>query len=350
MLNAQRAEVKKNRDLCMERLALEISEKKKKLEKINNILNEPMISVEAFNSLANQVATLRKNIQDMELKLKSQSNKPDDKLSIYKQQAALISKKKEKSLEDLKKSEEIKNKYEGDVNKMDANLKKVKGNDYNRGDFEKYANTLREKTTKYKKMLSELNEIKSELTNLQRTIEVLKNKKESYEKILKIVESQKGITGFSDVKDKLEEISEQKGKIDEQKGKTLEELAKLNVKIESQFKAKKAQLQPLIKELKELRNSYEETEKNFKEKKQKFDQITSSIENENTLLDQDVKKLKDDVYKTDTKITLFKYQNEVFDLKIKRLDGENDSQNSSEIIDKNFKTYRDFMKANVKSI
>lgn len=56
--------------------------------------------------MENHVVSLRRAINGMEEKLSKQSNPQDDKLAIYKQQAALTTKKKERTLEDLKRAEE----------------------------------------------------------------------------------------------------------------------------------------------------------------------------------------------------------------------------------------------------
>lgn len=50
--------------------------------------------------------TLRRNVNAMEDKLRREAKPEDDKLAIYKQQAQLITKKKERMIEDLKKTEE----------------------------------------------------------------------------------------------------------------------------------------------------------------------------------------------------------------------------------------------------
>jgi flavin-dependent dehydrogenase len=50
-----------------------------------------------------------------------------------------------------------------------------------------------------------------------------------------LTEKQKGIMGFSETRNKLEEISEKKGNIDEMKEKTLEEISKIQIEISPIF-------------------------------------------------------------------------------------------------------------------
>lgn len=257
MLAALRNEVKKNRQLCDERLRLEINEKKNKVDEIETILSMPKISMDELREMESKVAFLKRTVEILEDKLKNETNPTDDKLAIYKQQAALVSKKKERLLEDLKKTEEEQRKIEAEVAKKDQALEKLRGPGYKtKDDFKKYANNLREKTNLYKKMKDELKDIAAEISVLSRTESVLKARKDAVDQEIKKIEIEKGIFGASSIQNKLEEISEKKGEIDEQKGKTLEEISKIVLTIENQLKLKRATLQPLIRDLKELRKNY----------------------------------------------------------------------------------------------
>jgi len=257
MLAALRNEVKKNRQLCEERLRLEINEKKNKCEEIEGILNLAKISGEELGQMENKVVYMKKTVESLEEKLKNEANPTDDKLAIYKQQASLVSKKKERALEELKKVEDEQKKVEAEVAKKDQALEKLRGPGYKtKDDFKKYANNLREKTNQYKKMKDELKEIAAEISVLSRTEAILKSRKDGIDLDLRKTEADKGILGATSLQGKLEEISEKKGEIDEKKGKTLEEISKIVGTIEEQLKLKRATLQPQIKDLKELRKNY----------------------------------------------------------------------------------------------
>ena len=57
---------------------------------------------------------MRRAVTTLEEKL-AKENPSGDKLTIYKQQAALVAKKKERIMEDLKKAEDDKNKLEKEI-------------------------------------------------------------------------------------------------------------------------------------------------------------------------------------------------------------------------------------------
>ena len=257
MLMGLRAEVKKNRDLCNERLANEINDKKNKLDQIQQLLAEPPVPQSELNKLENTVVMLRRAVQNLEDKLAREVNPDEDKLAMYKKQANLVAKKKEKIMEDLKKLEEEKAGLEKDIQRKEQEIQKVKGPNYKSADdFKQYAAGLRDKTTKFKKLKDEMKEIKAEASILQRTEQIVRAKKAEYEAQLKQVEARLGVLGYTDTKQKLEEISEKKEGIDEQKGKTLEEISAIVQKLQVQIQTKRSKLAPLVEDLKKLREQY----------------------------------------------------------------------------------------------
>lgn len=89
-----------------------------------------------------------------------QSNPADDKLAVYKTQAATASKKKEQKSDELKNLETEKEALEKMMTEREQQYILQKGTKYmKRDDFRDYAMKLREKNKKYKVMKKELEEI-----------------------------------------------------------------------------------------------------------------------------------------------------------------------------------------------
>jgi intraflagellar transport protein 81 len=349
MLHGLRAEVKKNRDLCNERLGFEINEKRKKLEQIEQLLSEPPVSINQINSLENGIVILRRAVQNLEEKLKREANPEQDKLAIYKQQANLVAKKKEKILEELKKAEEDSNRKEKDLRKKEAEMEKTKGPGYkSKDDFKQYAATLREKTQKFKKMNDELKELKNEIGVLSRTEQIVRRQKDEAEQVLRHKEAERGVSGASSTQQGINAISEAKSGVDSAKGKTLEELSKVVVQMEAKMKEKKITLAPFMKELKEIRDRYQEVEREYTAKKSEYNQIMAGAEAEGASLEDEVKKLKEEVYGDDTKLTKLKYQTQIVEQMTKRLNDENDYLAGSKEFSRQYKSYRDMYKAIIK--
>ena len=124
---------------------------------MERLLSEPPITMNELNALENSLMVLRRAVNQMEDKLRREAKPEDDKLAIYKQQASLITKKKERIIEDLKKAEEEFEQIEKDVMKKEESINKEKGPGYkSKDEFKAYANELREKTAQYKKMKDEI--------------------------------------------------------------------------------------------------------------------------------------------------------------------------------------------------
>ena len=119
MLKLLKADVKKNREFCNERIGRELTEKVKRLEQVEQLLNEPIVNQKDLDDISNDLRLLQREVQLLDEKATHSKNPEDDKLSVYKQQASLISKKKEKELEKLKTLEQEASKMEKKMNQKE---------------------------------------------------------------------------------------------------------------------------------------------------------------------------------------------------------------------------------------
>jgi intraflagellar transport protein 81 len=181
---------------------------------------------------------------NLEEKLRS-SNPADDKLAIYKTQAATASKKKETKAEECKNLETEKEALEKLMTEREGEYVLTKGTKYmKRDDFRDFAMKLREKNKKYKVMKKELEEIRSELIVLNRTEQVLTSRAGDIDDFMKNLERKKGVSGYTAVEAKMENVAKDKRNLDIAKDKNMEELTNLVTDIEAQLKEKKAKLAP----------------------------------------------------------------------------------------------------------
>lgn len=161
MLAATKAEVKKNRDYLNNRLSIELSERQKKLGQIEKLLAEPPITQNELMTLEANLNNMRRAVTILEEKVAKDSAK-DDKLAIYKQQAAMVLKNKEKKMEELKRNEEELETLEKEIRKKEEVLgKNNRGG--KRDDYLKYADEIKEKRTIYNRNMEEYEDLKGEL-------------------------------------------------------------------------------------------------------------------------------------------------------------------------------------------
>lgn len=104
MLDNLRTETRKNRELNNEIIGRELNDKRERLQRIELLLQEPMTTQSELERLTNDVKRLQKDCMTLEDKLKVNTPQ-DDKLGIFKSQAAMLTKKKEQKAEQMKKLE-----------------------------------------------------------------------------------------------------------------------------------------------------------------------------------------------------------------------------------------------------
>jgi intraflagellar transport protein 81 len=104
------------------------------------------------------------------------------------------------------------------VTAKEREMERLRGPDYkSKGDLREYANALREKSSKYKKVRGMMNDLKDEKAILARTLQLAQQKLEDIEDKLEDKEQKMGVVGFSDAQNKLESISEEKAEVDAEK-------------------------------------------------------------------------------------------------------------------------------------
>ncbi len=118
-----------------------------------------------------------------------------------------------------------------------------------------------------------LDEIKSEVTILDRTKQILKERAGDVDEFLRDLEKKKGIQGYSQVEDQIQGVSELKEKLDNVKSQSLQDLTGLINRIEVEVKEKKQKLAPEIKRLRTLRNKFAEIEVEYNERKRNYDAV-----------------------------------------------------------------------------
>ena len=104
MLENLRNETRKNRELNNEILGRELNDKRERLQRVEMLLQEPMTTQSELERLTNDTKRLQRDCMQLEEKLK-QNTPADDKLGIFKSQAAMLIKKKEQKQNEIKKLE-----------------------------------------------------------------------------------------------------------------------------------------------------------------------------------------------------------------------------------------------------
>ena len=343
MLKLLKADVKKNREFCNERIGRELTEKVKRLEQVEQLLNEPVVSQNDIDALNNDVRLLQREVQLLEEKANNSKNPEEDKLSVYKQQASLISKKKEKELEKLRALEQEESKFEKKMNQKEKEYENVKGGNkfVSRDELAKYAQALRVKKTSFEQLKSQLKDIRNELTVVTRTESLLKAKADEEMRVMMAIEREHGIEGFGEYKEALEQVSSMKQEIDLRKGSTLEEISKVVAEINYRITESKAKISPIIEESKRARAKLKDVSVEYDAKKADYDREFSSVDAEKIRLEEEISSLLEETTAQETKYHLLQSKLQLAESQLKRITTEQSCRNGDKRFSNEFSSLQE---------
>merc|ERR1719261_561554 len=243
MLKVLRSEVTRNRD-ALARVKREVEEKVARLQHVEQALSEPQVSKADIDDMESEISQLQEQIRSLESTIAEQ-NQPDSRLSVYKQQANLVAKKKEMALKDKKALEDERDTLSKQLSQKEREYEQMKGHKFmKRDEFKNYAASLRDKSAKFKRLKAELSDMRHEVSVLTRTEQILQSKDPIPE-------------GMRQTEAALEKASVEKAAVDQAKGRTLDEISAIVQKINSQLKEKKNKLAPQIKALRAVRQTFQ---------------------------------------------------------------------------------------------
>jgi intraflagellar transport protein 81 len=250
----------------------ESQEKGQKVQQFEQTLSEPAITQVQISANDMEIETRKNDIHHLEEYIAKQGEQDGKSLTIYRQQAHLVSKKKEMTLKEKRSLEEERDRLHQELILKEREYEQFKGHKFlNRDEFKKYANNLRDKTAKFKYHKAELAEIRQEVAVLSRTEQILAHRARQHEVDVEKLEASKGIAGYVDTEQELNTVSDKKAEIDMAKGQTLNEISKIVEEINHQIRMKKDKLAPQIKVLRKVRQEYTTVEQDFLQKKGIYD-------------------------------------------------------------------------------
>lgn len=242
-------------------------------------------------SLLEKVTTLRDEIKKFE-ELKMEESK-DHSLIAFRQNAKNLSRRKEaQSLalqEKRKDEEEIKKEVEEKKKLME---KEFGGAPMNEKEFKDYGIELRRQGQKYNAARNHLKFLQSENGVLSRTLELLQKQLNSEKEKLKQLEKMHGVSGFSELQSKLEEVSGKKQEKDQQKGETMEDISQLVQQLNQKIAEKRDIIEPLLNIVRPLRTQHQNLQNEMKEAKKKYDSVLAGIESGRGNLEREVAKIR----------------------------------------------------------
>jgi len=330
---------KVNSYITQDKLPKEVEARKKYYSTLQKVSDEHAMGQSELDVLNKKIKDLSSEINKLVEKRMVRNDPMDDKLAVFRQQAAVIGNKKSAAAEALKEVSDEFHQAESELNERQEQLKDTDDVEMLKGDeFKRYVNKLRGKSTIYKKKRQELSELQAEVGVLSRTEEILKSKDQHSQAFLSNLEEKHGVSGFHQTQDELEKVSTKKSELDEQKGKTLEEMSQLVVQLTNTITDKKSSLAPIIKELRPLRQQCQELTVEYGEKKGIYDTTAAGLESNMSKLEQEVKVYREEVTHEESRYHYIKAMIEILEVQQERIESEMKQYISS---DNNKKSLRD---------
>ncbi|XP_041856508.1 intraflagellar transport protein 81 homolog [Melanotaenia boesemani] len=312
-------EIKINSYMVSEKLPKELEGMRRTVQYLQKVASEPAMGQADLQDLEDKIKEVDSQINQL-IEQRMMRNDPiDDKLTLYRQQASIITRKKESKAEELQEAREKLAAAEKELKQRTSQTQTLHGEEVISGDeLKRLVAKLRSKGTAYKKKRQEIAELKAEYGVLQRTEEILKQRHETVQQRLQIVEAEKGISGYSDTQEELERVSAIKSELDEKKGRTLDDMSEMVKKLNSMIVEKKSALAPIIKELRSLRQRREELNQEYDEKKTRYESCAAGLESNRSKLEQEVKALREEIAQKENQYHYINSMSEIIEMQIQR--------------------------------
>ncbi|XP_036382860.1 intraflagellar transport protein 81 homolog [Megalops cyprinoides] len=312
-------EIKFNTYMVTDKLPKELESKKRTVQYLQKVLAEPAMGQAELAELEDKIREINMQINQLIEKRMMRNDPMDDKLSLFRQQASIIARKKEAKAEELQEAREELSAADRDLSHKNSQARDMDGTEVIRGEeFKRFVGKLRSKGMVFKKKRQELAELRAEYGVLQRTEEILKQRHEAVQQQLQSIEAKKGISGYSDTQEELERVSAIKSELDEMKGRTLDDMSEMVKKLNSVIVEKKSALAPVIKELRPLRQQCQELTQEYEEKKAQYDSCAAGLESNRSKLEQEVKALREEMAQEESRYHYVNCMRQITEMQIQR--------------------------------
>uniref|UniRef100_UPI0037E727C5 intraflagellar transport protein 81 homolog n=1 Tax=Semicossyphus pulcher TaxID=241346 RepID=UPI0037E727C5 len=312
-------EIKINSYMVSEKLPKELEGMRRTVQYLQKIASEPAMGQADLQELEDKIKGADSQINQLIEKRMMRNDPMDDKLTLNRQQASIIIRKKESKAEELQEAREELAAAERELRQRNSQAQGPDGEEVIRGDeLKRVVVKLRSKGTVYKKKRQEMAELIAEYGVLQRTEEILKQRHETVQQKLQTLEAEKGISGYSNTQEELERVSAIKSELDEKKGRTLDDMSEMVKKLNLMIVEKKSALAPIIKELRSLRQGCQELSQEHEQKKEQYESCTAGLESNRSKLEQEVKALREETAQEENRYHYINSMSEIIEMQIQR--------------------------------
>ena len=280
------------KSIVRDTLPRSIEEKRKEVIELERVVTEPITNHGDLDGIREQIEETKAELSVLMEKHMPGSDPVQDKLTLFRQQAAIISRKKQTEAESYKAALDELASVEAELKEREAEMSaqmKGRGEVVREEEFKRMVAKLRPMHKTYQMKKGELSLLKAELGVLARTEEILRSRDENMLELVALLEEKKGVRGYVQAQETLEQVSAAKSDLDEQKEAKLREMTATIEELNEVIRSKKASLAPLLKEVRPLRQQHKELQGQHAEKKVTYDAVYGGLEAKRSQLEAEVR-------------------------------------------------------------
>jgi len=345
-------DVRQKREKLNDTIPGRIREFEEQVEAMQSLQHKP-INV-AYSDLESSIRSILEEISSSEQTLLDLQNKPkqaDRAATAMKRQAAMIKHRRrdvESKLSSLRKEQD---KLTQKHQQIEQQLREYEGQKIpSEEEFEKYKKDLLTKVQKTKSMSQDLSRIRAEIAVLKRSEEILTTRHKDAADFLEKLARSKGVSGFRDVQNQIEELSINKSNVDKQKGQTLEEISRVVEKLKQEIAAKKQELTPSVEKLRDVRQKSQNISNEYESKKAVYENVRMGYESERERLNEEILELKHVIDQSESLYHQLTAQIELTEIEKQRVEQEESFRSGKGQLNEKHKTYQDWYQAVLKQL
>ncbi|CAB3388981.1 Hypothetical predicted protein [Cloeon dipterum] len=313
LLQRAEEEEKVSTYIANEKIPADMKSGQTQLQLLREVASQTCLTRSDLAQVEQQVRALSSEVNALLERRMAAADPADDKLTPFKQQAAMLGRKKEAAAEALgelkKESAALKSKLE----KIQGQLMPGEELPLTEEQFKKYMGQLKPRTELFKAKRSQLSSQTAECGVLSRTLEILRSNHELAQRQLGDEERRLGLSGYSSTASQLAEVNATKTELDLQKESKLEALSKTILELNQIIASKKAKLAPAIQELRPLREQYQASLADFNKLKQVYDATAANLGSASNKIEQEIKQIEEETRQAASEAALFGAKTEVVD-------------------------------------
>jgi len=337
-------EVRENQLYLEEQLPRELSEYYDKLGQIERALNEPAKTRSDVDEMDARVRRSQRDIENLQDQIDRarRLNGGDDKLKMFRQQSAMVSKKLESTQGELEEATCQVQQLDKEIMEKEKALGEISGPKHmKKHEFKKYANGLRQKTQEYKRRKAELESLRAETVVLNRTETIMRTRGANVEEFLKEVERSKGIEGAGETEQELNVVSQKASELNQSKSMTLEQISEIVRQLKEKLVQQKRKLAPQIQSLRAVRETFKSIEQEYTEKKSIYENTAVGLESDRIKLENECNANQQECLREESRFHYLNCLTAIADAQLSRVQDELRFQKGDGRLLRDFKSYKD---------